>query len=559
MPIGISLQLFSDATPQANLSDIQALWWDVVEPKDASRPVGKATTVTTDASGYISLDLSNVTGLSVGGYGFLMLYQKDGINSNDSLVFSGKVQTSTVASGVDMYYYDSGWIRPPDWLTLPDVTGLQKFAGLHAIYPESNFCALSAAGAYTVDWGDGVVENYAAGVTAYHQYNYATYDVAEATLCSRGYKQAIVTVVPQVQQNLTTLNLHLKHNQASLQAYSSGFLDIAVAGTLLSDLRVGDSMPGMLIPLIKFGLLEQFKLVGQNAVSNFATTFFSCYALQSIPMLNTAAGTDFSYMFSDCYSLKTIPLINTASGTHFSGMFSDCYYLQSIPLINTALCTNFGDMFNNCRTLQSIPLLNTAFGTDFSYMFFSCYALQSIPMLNTAAGTDFSGMFSYCASLQTIPMLNTAAGQNFSSMFSACYSLQTIPLLNTAAGTNFTQMFYYCYSLQTIPLINTAAGSSFSNMFFSCSSLQTIPLLNTAAGTNFINMFNGCSALCQGALSGTKESIYYSGCKLSPAALNAIYTNLGTVTAKTITVTNNWGTASDTPSIATAKGWTVTG
>ena len=43
-------------------------------------------------------------------------------------------------------------------------------------------------------------------------------------------------------------------------------------------------------------------------------------------------------------------------------------------------------------------------------------------------------------------------------------------------------------------------------------------------------------------------------------ALDAIYTNLASgVTAQTITVTGNWGVATDTPSIATAKGWTVTG
>ena len=41
--------------------------------------------------------------------------------------------------------------------------------------------------------------------------------------------------------------------------------------------------------------------------------------------------------------------------------------------------------------------------------------------------------------------------------------------------------------------------------------------------------------------------------------LNEIYSNLETVTGKTITVTGNYGTASDNPSIATAKGWTVTG
>ena len=59
------------------------------------------------------------------------------------------------------------WIRPGSWLALPDVTGLQKFAGLHAVFPDSNFVALSAEGAYTVNWGDGSGDtNVATGVTA---------------------------------------------------------------------------------------------------------------------------------------------------------------------------------------------------------------------------------------------------------------------------------------------------------------------------------------------------------------------------------------------------------
>jgi hypothetical protein len=50
-----------------------------------------------------------------------------------------------------------------------------------------------------------------------------------------------------------------------------------------------------------------------------------------------------------------------------------------------------------------------------------------------------------------------------------------------------------------------------------------------------------------------------ASCKLSATKLNEIYSNLKTVTGKTITVTGNYGTASDDPSIAIAKGWTVTG
>ena len=57
---------------------------------------------------------------------------------------------------------------------------------------------------------------------------------------------------------------------------------------------------------------------------------------------------------------------------------------------------------------------------------------------------------------------------------------------------------------------------------------------------------------------GIKATTWING-TLSSDALNEIYTNLATVTGQTITVTGNYGTAGDDPTIATAKGWTVTG
>lgn len=75
-------------------------------------------------------------------------------------------------------------------------------------------------------------------------------------------------------------------------------------------------------------------------------------------------------------------------------------------------------------------------------------------------------------------------------------------------------------------------------------------------------MFQSCSSLAQGAMSGTTYAISYSGCKLSEAALVAIFTALGSANggSQTITVTGTWGDAQLTAAdklIATAKGWTV--
>ena len=128
------------------------------------------------------------------------------------------------------------------------------------------------------------------------------------------------------------------------------------------------------------------------------------------------------------------------------------------------------------------------------------------------------------------------------------------------ANTSFAAMFQFCYSLQSVPLFNTTNGTNFTNMFYGCYSLQTVPALNTAAGTNFTAMFQYCSSLQQSDITGTTYTISYASANLSAAALNNIYTKLGTAAgAQTITVTGNWGTATDNPSIATAKGWTVAG
>ena len=171
-------------------------------------------------------------------------------------------------------------------------------------------------------------------------------------------------------------------------------------------------------------------------------------------------------------------------------------------------------------------------------------------------------MFYSCYSLQTVPLFNTAAVTNISGMFVNCYSLQTVPLFNTAAVTNMSYTFYNCYSLQTVPLFNTAAVTNISGMFYNCYSLQAVPSLNVSAVTsssNFSSMFSGCRSLIRIQASRFNYTFSVASCKLSATALNEIYTNLPTVTGQTITVTGNWGTATDTPSIATAKGWTVTG
>ena len=598
MPTGVSLQLFDVSTPRASLTGIQACWWDVTEPKDFNSPIGKSNLVTTDASGFISLDLSNVTGLASGEDGFLLVYKLDGADHRESLIFAGKVTTSTVGSGVDMYYYDSGWTRPASWLSMPDPgSGEEKFVGLHAVYEDSNFVALSATGAYTINWGDGSGDiNTASGVTAERSIAYAdapnTSDVGiaearactfqdsgdTATLTAHGFlngakvsfsvinsttgistytryyvvgqtantfqvaatiggtalalttngtgsvytpvhRQVIVTLTMQAAGTFTSLNLHVKHSQSLLQVYSSGFLDIGLSGSLLTDLRLAVQLPSNTTQVISFSLLKRLSIVNSD-LRQLQNLFYICRNLREIGAFVTSAAASVSAACTFQDSGDTVTLTAHGFRNGDTAIFS--------AVVTTTGITAYTQYFVVGATANTFQVS-------------ASYGGSALALTTDGTGTS-------------------VRGTNFSFMFSSCPSLQTVPLFNTAAGTAFSFMFSSCSSLQTVPLFNTAAGTIFSFMFRNCPSLQTVPLFNTAAGTTFSSMFSSCPSLKSGALSGTTRGVSYSGCQLSAASLNEIYTNLGTAAgAQTITVTNNWGTATDDPSIATAKGWTVTG
>ena len=372
------------------------------------------------------------------------------------------------------------------------------------------------------------------------------------------YRFATVTITPQVANNLTSVNLLVKHNQSGLaNGYSTGWLDLAYAASTITSLTLGSGGT-----TVFHYYLNRVRLNQLGSITSFANLFNALRNLENIEIASTITTvTSMSSMFNNCTNLQTVPLFNTASVTSMSFMFSGCFNLQTVPLFNTASVTNMSTMFASCRKLRKVPLFNTALVTDMSLMFNACSSLQTVPLFNTASVTSMSNMFSSISSLQTVPLFNTASVTNMSFMFSGCNSLQTVPLFNTASVTNMSTMFQNCNILQTVPLFNTASVTNMSTMFSGCNSLTAIPALVTTAVTtgNFNNMFQTCNSLARIEAKDFKFTFSVASCKLSATALDEIYTNLPTVVGQTITVTGNYGTATDNPAIATAKGWTVTG
>lgn len=503
--------------------------------------------------------------------------------------YAGKISSITTGGSPTADPY----VRPSTWLDLPDnVAGVEKVSILYALFDTStNMVAFTCQAAYTVDWGDGTSNNYTSGTKALHTYDYST--SGGAFVDGEIYKQVIITITPQSGAHLTYVNLNQTHttlNNTSSTPSISGIQDIRINSSYLNSLYIGSSSNSAITTYYLMVLLEQC-IIGEVGTSLLTAGFLfaKCYALQNVVFnFNTSQITNWTSTFSECLKLQKAPSIQfPATSVTATNMFSACRVLVEVPDI-TFNSINASNMFNDCRLLQSVKVTftNTA-DTNLSYMFSACYALIGADLIFTGTGRMYNGsyMFQNCYALVTAPTISYIHAVNLASMyigcvslqyipdieisdfcndiatmFSGCYSLQKAPnIMGVTTGlTNLTGVFNGCFSLVEIPAYNFPEVTSMNSTFSGCSSLVSIPAITTGTLTTNTSIVGSCYSLSKLTLPLT-QTFSIINAKMSASALDAMYTALSTVTGKTVTVTGNYGTASDTPSIATAKGWTVTG
>ena len=374
------------------------------------------------------------------------------------------------------------------------------------------------------------------------------------------YKIAVVTITPQAGQNITLLNLFVKHNQSNLVGgYSSGWLDIAIALPSCTSLTIG-----YFTTTVRHLNLEQITINQLGNILSFYYLCGNCHSLRNfdINYSVTSSLSNSGYMFLNCYSLTSVPLFDTSNVTIISSMFGSCRSLTSVPLFDTSSVTDMSSILNSCASLTSVPLFDTSNVTNMASMLSTCSSLTSVPLFDTSNVTNISNMLNSCQSLTSVPLFDTSSVTDMNNMFRFCYSLTSVPLFNTSNVTRMDYMFGSCTSLTSVPLFNTSNVTNMSNMFGSFFSLTSVPAFDVSSvssSSNFANMFANCNSLSRIQATGFNYTFTVANNKLSSAALDEIYTNLPTVTGQTITVTGNYGTSGDDPTIATAKGWTVTG
>ena len=115
--------------------------------------------------------------------------------------------------------------------------------------------------------------------------------------------------------------------------------------------------------------------------------------------IDSSQVTNMLNMFQNCYALTSVPAMDTRNVTYMGGMFRGCSSLTSVPDMDTRNVTNMSSMFSNCRALTSAPDMDTRNVTNMGYMFRGCSSLTSVPDMDTRNVTFVGFMFSECSSL----------------------------------------------------------------------------------------------------------------------------------------------------------------
>lgn len=506
----------------------------------------------------------------------------------------------------------SAWVRPSEWPNIDSLIGPSddKIVALYKVPTTTSstddvpvaFSVTTSTGTYNVDWGDGTSDTVASGNIASHLYEPTN---GTLTSTSYGYKCGIIVVTANT-GTLITMNFAQSYTGSNASArLGYGWLDIDMrcpAMTSLSGLSgiknltrfrlracVITSFASMLQDCTG---LQQVVQIDMTSASTALSMFLGCTALTDIPTFTAPSLTTTQTMFANCSSLKTIPLFGMTSVSTPTGMFNGCSSLVKIPAFDLSGAGTIASMFNACSSLRSVNITTSTALNACNSAFAGCTSLREVNLFNTQNVTTMANMFQNCASLATIPFFNTTSVTTMASMFQGCSMLLTTPLFVTNSVTTMASMFSGCSSLTTVPLFVTSSVTSMNAMFTNCASLYALPTFNTVLVQNVANMLNSCGSLASippfnfGAVtnvtgfisSGTQPTaaLALQSCKISAlpnlaitfsfcynlgaAALDEIFTALPSPGgSKVVNITNSRGSAGCTRSIATGKGWVVTG
>lgn len=497
------------------------------------------------------------------------------------------------------------WVAPSDWIQLEEPTDNEILLLASDINPYYAF-VVTVVGGYTVNWGDGTVDNWASNATASH-----TYTVGAGQVCNRGYTTFKIRIYAQTPANPITLfkisnalnysdmfnsllwvkfnttgltNLVNAFNIGGARKSSCAYLECVELPESLTQCSDYTSFLNSAICLKKVKMPLYYYSAGNMT---FLNAFYNCSSLENLDyraeILNISSFQGAHWVMSKLKKITFPKVVNGLSNISsfvrgtlitelnlfdintdigvFSNSIQENAFLEKLTFPNSWNNRIKGGYYplqrnGRLRTI-TLPENIVASGNSMEGVFQGNFMLREVTLPNGFSGaTMLHRSFQEMNSLETVnnfPIMNNVS--DYSYAFYLCYKLKNIDNLdqlgNTTSVMNLEFTYVGCYSL------NPAGGLRIRNKIGYRFILAGVDVNNKAALQALL--FTNPAAVSTWA--GSSPQIDISYCSMEAAALNALFTSIIATSAsfsgKTIRITGNPGAATCDTTIITNAGGTV--
>jgi hypothetical protein len=355
------------------------------------------------------------------------------------------------------------WIRPAEWLPLPEVTSSDnRFVGLFLVFEdEYNQLTINATNnAANINWGDGssITSN---GTVQTKVYDYSIISSPiNQYYDGRNYKQVIVDITRL--NTITSLSFVSNSTSGLNNLGTVNFVDITASLPETTILTFGGTTRLLRI-------CERFALL--NSIdSTYQSAFIQMAKLQYliIPFSHLTLNTSVSTMFQRGGS--NLKYFNNENLNIDSPVISNMFNLSWIKRIgnitSTGGTTLTGNVFQN-SLIEQVGNVTLPNAIDITNFFYQAYVLHTIGIIDTPLAANISAMFTNCNALTQI-------------IFTDCSNITTV---TTGSQGTFNQ----CYSLSKLIMPGMQIGFSIAGCNLTEDALNDLfTSLGTASGSQTI-------------------------------------------------------------------------
>ena len=249
--------------------------------------------------------------------------------------------------------------------------------------------------------------------------------------------------------------------------------------------------------------------------------------------------TDVNSMFEQSGIIDLFPTASFCkAATNMSNFFSTCRTIKRVGTIETPNVTTFNGAFGNANTLQELGFTSFESVTAGGVTIFQSPRLKNPPHFNYTSLTNFNNTF------KTSNMIN---------------DYQTPVSVSMHSGTSARELFNSADQIKSIYITGSANVTDWYRAFRTTTNLAKLEIYGINSSATFTQAFDLADGLQELKAPGIAQNIDLSDSHgLTAESINAIFSDLATVSGKTINVSNTVGASTCDTTIATSKGWTVT-